>query len=229
MKPKILIGCEFSGRVRDSFTALGYEAWSCDLVASETPGNHLRGNVLDFLRDGWDLAIFHPPCDHTAVSGARWFNEKIELQNAALKFIARLYNAPIPHIALEQPVSITGRVLGPPTQIIQPWHYGDLFVKTTCLWLRNLPPLMPTHERGTKILNKRFIHHAPPGPARKRARSRTFPGVAQANGSAVGKVGSYSLVSRCRKQRLYGGALWQCCKRSQRTHRDPLGSASFAT
>lgn len=174
---RVLVACEFSGVVRDAFAALGHEAMSCDLLPSETPGPHYRGDVRDVLGAGWDLMVCHPPCTHLAVSGARWFKDKRDQQELALYFVRLLLNAPIPRIALENPVSIISSRIRKPDQVIQPWQFGHGEVKATCLWLRNLPKLVPT-----KIVEGREarVHRMPPGPDRWKERSRTFSGIAQA-------------------------------------------------
>ena len=181
---RVLVACEFSGMVRDAFTALGHDAWSCDLLPSETPGNHHQGDVLDFLRepsacwDGrWDLMIAHPPCTHLAVSGARWFAGKQKEQAEALDFVRALLNAPIPRIALENPISIISSRIRKPDQIVQPWMFGHGETKATCLWLKNLPPLVPTDVVAGR---EPRVHHASPGPDRWKERSRTLPGIAAA-------------------------------------------------
>jgi hypothetical protein len=181
----VLIACEFSGVVRAAFAALGHDAWSCDLLPSEMPGQHYREDVISLIYgDGhnvplnvWDLMIAHPPCTHLAVSGARWFKDKQEEQREALDFVLDLLNAPIPHIALENPVSIISTRIRKPDQIIQPWMFGHGETKATCLWLKNLPPLVPTD-----IVEGRTprVHHASPGPNRWKERSRTLPGIAAA-------------------------------------------------
>ena len=141
---EILIACEFSGIVRDAFNAKGHNAWSCDLLPCEREGNHVQDDVLDILEDGWDLMIAHPPCTHLAVSGARWFKGKEKEQAEALEFVRALLDAPIPKIALENPVSVISTKIRKPDQIIQPWQFGHGEVKKTCLWLKNLPLLKPT-------------------------------------------------------------------------------------
>lgn len=141
---RVLVGCEFSGTVRDAFIELGHDAVSCDLLPCERGGPHLQCDVLDVLGDGWDLAIFHPPCTHLAVSGASYFKVKAELQEEALGFVRKLLNAPIPQIALENPVSVISSRIRKPDQIIQPWMFGEDGSKSTCLWLKNLPLLVPT-------------------------------------------------------------------------------------
>jgi hypothetical protein len=169
--------CEYSGRVRDAFAALGWNAWSCDLLPSETPGNHHQGAVEDILSLHWDVLIAHPPCTHLAVSGARWFKDKQVEQAEALSFVRFLLDAPVEHIALENPVSIISTRIRRPTQVIQPWQFGHGETKATCLWLKNLPPLTPTDiVEGRE--NK--VHRMPPGPNRWKERSRTYSGIASA-------------------------------------------------
>ena len=141
---RVLIACEFSGIVRDAFAANGCDAWSCDLLPTERPGQHIQDDVLKHLGDGWDFMIAHPPCTHLAVSGARWFKEKLEQQQEALEFVRMLLNAPVERICLENPVSIISSRIRKPDQIIQPWQFGHGETKATCLWLKNLPKLIPT-------------------------------------------------------------------------------------
>jgi site-specific DNA-cytosine methylase len=142
---KVLIACEFSGTVREAFKAKGHDAWSCDLLDTEIPGQHIVGDVLEILEDGWDLMIAHPPCTHLAVSGARWFKDKVLEQKDALEFVQFILDAPIERIALENPISIISSRIRKPDQIIQPWQYGHGETKSTCLWLKNLPKLQPTN------------------------------------------------------------------------------------
>lgn len=184
---RVLVACEFSGAVRDAFAARGHDAWSCDLLPSETPGQHHQGDVLDILEDGWDLMIAHPPCTHLAVSGARWFHRKQAEQAEALAFVQALLDAPIPRIALENPVSIISSVIRKPDQIIQPWQFGHEATKTTCLWLKGLPTLVPTQivGKGSRHVTKSgkslpTWYNLPPSPDRWKKRSATFPGIAQA-------------------------------------------------
>ena len=174
---RVLVACEYSGRVRDAFLAGGHDAMSCDLLPTEVAGPHYQGDVTDLLGDGWDLLIAHPPCTHLAVSGARWFHEKRTEQAEALDFVRLLLNAPIPRIALENPVSIISTQIRKPDQIIQPWQHGHGETKATCLWLKNLPLLEPT-----SIVDGREarVHRMAPGPDRWKERSRTFEGVAAA-------------------------------------------------
>ena len=175
----VLIGCEYSGRVRDAFAKLGVNAWSCDLLESETPGNHYQGDISEIINLGWDLAIFHPPCTDLAVSGARYFKEKIAdgRQKKALDFVDFLLNSNIKHIALENPISIISSKIRKPNQIIQPWQFGHGETKSTCLWLKNLPNLIPTNIVSGREAK---IHKMPPSPDRWKNRSRTYQGIANA-------------------------------------------------
>lgn len=174
---RVLIGCEFSGTVRDAFLRLGHDAWSCDLIPCETGGPHIQGDVRDVLADNWQLAIFHPPCTHLAVSGARWFKDKVREQAEALDFVRLLLAAPIPHIALENPVSIISSKIRKPDQVIQPWQHGHGETKATCLWLKNLPRLTPSNIVEGR---EQRIWKMPPSVDRWKERSRTLPGVAGA-------------------------------------------------
>lgn len=141
---RVLIACEFSGVVRQAFTDLGHDATSCDLLPSELPGKHYQGNIMDILYEDWDMLIAHPPCTHLAVSGARWFKDKQQEQIEALIFVGILMDAPIPRIAIENPISIISSYIRKPDQIIQPWMFGHGEQKSTCLWLKGLPKLQPT-------------------------------------------------------------------------------------
>lgn len=178
-KLRILIACEFSGRVRDALLSRGHDAVSCDLLPSETPGPHMQCDVLSLLCNGWDGLIAHPPCTRLTVAGARWFRGREQEQEEAIAFCEALWNAPIPCIALENPIGVlsTRSILGKPTQIIQPWQFGHGETKATCLWLKGLSPLVPT-----KIVSGRVprVHHEPPGPDRWKAQSRTYQGIATA-------------------------------------------------
>jgi len=196
---KVLVACEFSGIVRDAFAARGHEAWSCDLLPTERPGRHICGNVLDYLGEGWDLMIAHPPCTHLATSGAAWFKEKIAdgRQQEGIDFFMRFINAPIPRICVENPVSIMSRVYRKPDQIIHPYYFGNEAYKATCLWLKNLPLLFHLAEddlfgRATHVGKGEFVVSSkgkrgakwnwwlPQTPDRWKIRSRTFEGIAQA-------------------------------------------------
>lgn len=182
-KPKALVACEYSGRVRDALILNGFDALSCDLLPTDVPGPHYQGDVFDIINDGWDLMVAHPPCTHLAVSGARWFYKKQKEQAEALEFVQQLLDAPIPHIALENPVSIIASRIRKPDQIVQPWQFGDGVTKKTCWWLKNLPLLKPTN-----IVEGRSneIHMMSPGPDRWKKRSTTFQGIADAIGDQWG-------------------------------------------
>jgi len=176
---KVLVACEFSGIVRDAFIKRGHDAWSCDLLPTEKPGPHIKGDVLKVLDEDWDLMIAHPPCTHLAVSGARWFPEKIKdgRQQEAIDFFMDLVNAPINKICIENPISIMSTKYKLPDQIIHPWMFGHGETKATCLWLKNLPKLTPTD-----IVKGRYprIHRMAPSPNRSHDRSLTYQGIAQA-------------------------------------------------
>lgn len=144
---RVLVACEYSGTVRDAFLALGHDAMSCDLLPTDAPGPHYQGDVRDVLHEGWDLMIAHPPCTHLAVSGAKWFDKKKAQQEEALDFVRLLLAAPIPRIALENPVSIISSRIRKPDQIIQPYEHGHEATKTTCLWLKGLPPPSAVQHR----------------------------------------------------------------------------------
>jgi hypothetical protein len=143
---KVLVACEFSGRVRDAFAALGHDAMSCDLQPTDQPGKHYEGDIRDVLYDGWDLMVAHPPCTYLAVSGMHWTTRGLrdpKLTEDALDFVRLLLDAPIAKIALENPVSVISSRIRKPDQIVQPWMFGSDASKKTCLWLKNLPPLRP--------------------------------------------------------------------------------------
>jgi site-specific DNA-cytosine methylase len=174
---RVLIACEFSGTVRDAFLAFGHDAMSCDLLPTERPGPHYQGDIRDILGDWWDLMIAHPPCTHLAVSGARWFKDKVQEQAEALEFVRLLMDAPIPRIAIENPISIISSRIRKADQIIQPWQFGHGEVKATCLWLKNLPKLVPTNIVDGRVAR---VHRMPPGPDRWKERSKTLAGIAAA-------------------------------------------------
>ena len=174
---QVLVACEYSGVVRDAFIKKGHDAMSCDLLETELPGPHYVGDVRDVLDRGWDLMICHPPCTHLAVSGARWFKDKVPEQIAALDFVRLLLAAPIPRIALENPVSVNSSKIRKPDQIIQPWQFGHGETKATCLWLKNLPKLVPTDVVEGREAR---VHKMAPSPDRWKERSRTYQGIAEA-------------------------------------------------
>jgi site-specific DNA-cytosine methylase len=180
---KVLIACEYSGVVRDAFIAQGHEAVSCDLLPSDAPGPHYQCPVEEILNDGWDMMIAHPPCTHLAVSGARWFKDKKEQQKDALNFVRLLLDASIDRIALENPVSIISSRIRKPDQVIQPWQYGHGETKKTCLWLKNLPKLLPTDIVEGREAR---IHKMPPSKDRWKLRSTTYKGIAAAMASQWG-------------------------------------------
>lgn len=197
---RVLVACEYSGRVRQAFRDLGHDTWSCDLLESEDMSPyHIQGDVLPLLGDMWDLAIFHPPCTYLAVSGLHW-NKRIEGRaektEEALAFVQALMDAPIPRIALENPVSCISTRIRKPDQIIQPWWFGEDASKKTCLWLKNLPPLVPTNKLPGDDKTRR-ANQTPsgqnklgPSPDRWKERSRTYEGVARAMAEQWGKVSS---------------------------------------
>ena len=150
---------------------------SCDLLPTDQEGPHYQGDVLDIINNGWDLMIAHPPCTHLAASGARWWHKKQKEQAEALDFVRMLLDAPINHIALENPVSIISSKIRKPDQIIQPWMFGHGETKATCLWLKNLPKLEPTNIVDGRE-NK--IHKMSPSPDRWKLRSLTYQGIADA-------------------------------------------------
>jgi site-specific DNA-cytosine methylase len=184
---RVLIACEFSATVRDAFRARGHDAWSCDLLPCEgDPAWHVQGDALAAAHGSqWDLMIAHPPCTHLAVSGARWFKDKREEQAQALDFVRDLLAAPIPRIALENPVSIISSKIRKPNWIIQPWQFGHGETKKTCLWLKGLPPLWPTNIVEGREAR---VHKMSPGPNRWRERSRTYQGIADAMADQWGKL-----------------------------------------
>jgi hypothetical protein len=165
--------------VRDAFLARGHDAMSCDLLPTDVPGPHYQGDVRDVLGDGWDVCVAFPPCTHLAVSGARWFPQKRAdgSQDAALEFVRLLLNAPIPRIAVENPVGIISTRIRRPDQVIQPWMFSHGHTKATCLWLKNLPPLVPTDVVDGRTP---YVHRLPPSPDRWKLRSVTYPGIAAA-------------------------------------------------
>ena len=195
---KVLIACEFSGVVRDAFTKLGHDATSCDLVATDKPGKHYEGSVLDILNDGWDLMIAHPPCTYLTVTGNKWFKPEYkdrfptrqQDRKDAIEFFMALVNAPIEKIAIENPIGIMSTTYRKPDQIIQPYQFGHSMSKSTCLWLKNLPLLKHTNivDKGEFITYKsgkrcsKWYADAAKHPPEIRAKIRntTFQGIADA-------------------------------------------------
>lgn len=185
---RILVGCEESQEVTAAFIALGHDAMSCDLYHPGAKGlPHYRGDLFDVLCDGWDLVILHPPCTYTSLSGNRWYwNSPLRLEGA--EFCARVWNVACQYssrVALEQPKTIMQRYIGKRSQTIQPYQFGHPETKETWLWLRGLPPLVPTDDVYDAMMKlpqaeRSRIHYMPPGPDRQRERSRTYPGIAAA-------------------------------------------------
>ena len=192
---RVLIACEFSGRVRESFAALGHDAWSCDLLPTEIEGKHFQCDIKHVLEMGWGLMVAHPPCQHLAVSGSSHFKAKQAdgRQQAALEFVELLMNAPIPKIALENPVSIISSHFRKPDQIIQPYQFGEPESKKTCLWLKGLPVLVPTDILPLPECGY-WSNQTPsgqnklgPSPTREKDRGRTYWGIAKAMATQWGQ------------------------------------------
>lgn len=186
---RVLVACEFSGIVREAFSKKGHDAWSCDLLPTEIPGNHYQADIFSVIEDSWDLMICHPPCTHLAVSGSRWFKNKQKEQQEAISFVKNLLEANINKIALENPISILSTKVRKPDQIINPYDFGHDASKKTCLWLKNLPLLTPTN-----LVLPRYVNGKPrwsnqtdngqnkltPSIDRWKNRSRTYEGIAAA-------------------------------------------------
>jgi hypothetical protein len=188
---KVLVACEFSGVVRDAFIRAGHDAISVDFMGSDSMlGRHIMGDALDVLEDNdFDLLVAHPPCTYLASSGARWWPNRLEEQADALNFVYKLATSDCPRIAIENPIGRLSAEWRKPDQIIQPWQFGHPEWKTTCLWLKGLPPLVPTAivepdktvgggKRPGRISSR--IHRLGPSKARQRERSRTYTGIAAA-------------------------------------------------
>jgi hypothetical protein len=188
--PRLLVACEYSGRVRDAFTAKGWDAWSCDLLPSEREsGHHYQGPVEDLLKQHWDMLIAFPPCTYLCSSGMHWTTRgkrDPQLTEDALAFVRLLLDAPVERIALENPVGCISTRIRKPDQIIQPWQFGHDASKKTCLWLKNLPPLQPTDVLpipATGVWGNQTPsgqNRLAPGPDRWKERSKTYEGIANA-------------------------------------------------
>jgi site-specific DNA-cytosine methylase len=201
---RVLVACEYSGIVRDAFKEEGYYAISCDLLPTEKPGEHYQGDVREILNEGWDLMIAHPPCTYLSNAGIGWFNEEKYGDKArerkrkrleAFEFIKLLWNAPIPRICIENPVGFLNNNWQKPTQVIQPYQFGDADSKRTCLWLKNLPSLTPTKiitpiiysyyksgkRKGKPIYRTDYIRN-------QKERSRFFEGIAKAMANQWGEL-----------------------------------------
>ena len=183
---RVLVACEYSGTVRDAFAKLGHDAWSCDILPTDSPGQHYQCDIMEVMGKGWDLMIAFPPCTHLAVSGAKHFAKKRAdgRQQQGIDFFLQVVNANIPKIVVENPVGIMSTLFRKPDQIIQPWQFGDTAQKTTCLWLKDMPPL-----KHTNIVDKGEFYTAPSGKRlpkwysdnkSAKARSKTFQGIADA-------------------------------------------------
>lgn len=208
---RIIVGCECSGRVRAAFRKLGYDAWSCDILPAEDGSEyHIQGDLLEVLKDKWDMLIGHPPCTYLSLSGARWCKDhwvknkkgdwwhdgtkNRENRDKAIEFFRKLWEADIPRICLENPMSVASTHVAPKSQTIQPYEYGHPEFKTTWLWLKNLPHLVPTEVltppvKGTPEFKEwSVVHYATPGDDRASDRSRTYQGIADAMADQWSKV-----------------------------------------
>lgn len=195
---RVLVACEYSGVVRDAFRTRGHDAVSCDLLPTDAPGPHHQGDVTDLLGDGWDLMISHPPCTYLSVSGMHWTTRGLrdpQLTEDALAFVRCLMDAPIPRIAIENPVSVISSRIRKPDQVVHPWQFGHDASKATCLWLKGLVPLTPTKVVEPRLVDgrKRWGNQTDsgqnrlgPSPDRWKVRSATFRGIAEAMASQWG-------------------------------------------
>ena len=201
---RVLIACEYSGRVRDAFLAAGHDAMSCDILPTDASGPHYQGDVRDIINDGWDLMIAHPPCTYLAVSGMHWTTRGLrdpKLTEDALDFVRLLLDAPIERIALENPISVISSRIRKPDQIISPYEFGHDASKKTCLWLKNLPKLTPTELIAPRVVitpsgkpANRWGNQCdnygqdklPPSADRWKLRSTTYAGIAAAMASQWG-------------------------------------------
>lgn len=193
---KVLVACEMSGIVRDAFAARGHDAWSCDILPSERPGNHIQGNVfdVDVVKGGWDLMVAHPDCTFLTVSGNRWAKEewREETRLMALHAVKALWKFPVPRIAIENPIGKLSSLWHGPDQIVQPWMFwhldtpGEGEVKGTCFWLKGLEPLTATTPNETGRHPACWLE--PPSKERKANRSRTYRGIADAMAEQWGQV-----------------------------------------
>ena len=197
---RVLVACEYSGRVRDAFIAVGHDALSCDLLPTDSAGPHYQGDVLDIINDGWDLMVAHPPCTYLSVSGMHWTTRGLrdpQLTEDALDFVRKLLDAPIERIALENPVSVISSRIRKPDQIINPYEFGHDASKKTCLWLKNLPKLASTNFIEPRIINgrKRWGNQTDsgqnklaPSDDRWKIRSETYKGIAEAMANQWGSL-----------------------------------------
>jgi hypothetical protein len=190
---KVLVACEFSGIVREAFAANGHDAWSCDLLPTEIPGQHIQGEVEQVLDHDWDLMIAHPPCTFLAASGARWFYDmrysegRKARQAEAHQFVRRLYDSAIPRVAIENPIGYLSTLWRKPDFVTHPYEHGHAETKQTCFWLKGLDPLRPTKMMQPPYENR--VHRERPGVDRWKRRSRTLPGIAKAMAEQWGQTG----------------------------------------
>lgn len=196
---RVLVACEYSGRVRDAFRAKGHDAWSCDLLPSESSQSyHVEGDVRNELYRGWDLMVAHPPCTYLTRAGARWWKGREGEQQEALDFVQLLMDAPIPFIAIENPPGAIGTRIRPADQYVQPWMFGHPETKSTGLWLKGLPKLKPTNDVQQEMLAlpmklRSRVHYAAPGPDRWKERSTTLQGIAEAMAQQWGNADQFEL------------------------------------
>lgn len=182
---RVLVGCEFSGIVRDAFRARGHDAWSCDLLPCERDGPHIQGDVIEAATSApWDIGIFHPPCTYLTRAGDRWYRDS-PLRIEAADFVKALAELPIARIAVENPRGALLRLYRREDQVIHPWMFGHGETKATCLWLKNLPPLLATSISSGR---QHRIHRLAPSPDRWKERSRTYVGIAEAMADQWGSL-----------------------------------------
>ena len=209
---RVLVACEYSGTVRDAFAARGWDAWSCDLLPSETPGNHLTGDVTEIINQEWDIIIAHPPCTYLTVTANKWLKDqpprksgtlvgqaRRDAREEAVAFFMLFANCKCPHVAIENPIGCMSTRYRKPEQIVQPWQYGHEETKATCLWLKNLPKLVPTkivepvfwtaggkkyspthYNSKASLRSRNRLDYLPPGKDRSKFRSKTYDGIAAA-------------------------------------------------
>jgi site-specific DNA-cytosine methylase len=204
---RVLVACEYSGTVRDAFTKLGHDAWSCDILPTESLGNHIQDDILKHLDNNWDLMIAHPPCTYLSNAGIRWFNEekygekaklRKQLRLEALEFVKKLYYCNIPKICIENPVGYLNHNFKKPDQIVQPYFFGDEESKRTCFWFKNLKPLEHTklvkpkiyayYKTGRKIGKPIYFHEYNSGKDRAKIRSKFWKGIAEAMAAQWSKI-----------------------------------------
>lgn len=197
---RVLVACEYSGTVRDAFKAKGHDAWSCDILPTDKEGQHYQCDVREVLDKGWDLMIAHPPCTYLTNSGVTWLHRdpsRWQKLDDAADFFRCLLNAPIPHICIENPIMhkhAKERIGVHQSQVIQPWMFGHMEQKATCLWLKGLPLLKPTNDVKAEMLKlpdsqRQRLHYLPPSKDRWKIRSTTFQGIADAMAEQWGLLG----------------------------------------